>query len=288
MLHNIMSTADDAPNRGIDRLLDVMARLRDPDAGCPWDIAQTFATIAPYTIEEAYEVAEAIRNADMDALQEELGDLLLQVVYHAQMAQEGGAFDFDSVAHGIADKMVRRHPHVFGAAEVRDSEGQRRDWEQHKAAERARKAAQAGRAPSALDDVALGFPALTRAEKLQKRAARDGFDWDNPDQVLAKVDEELAEVRAELSDADAARLHDEVGDLLFTVANLARKLDLDPEAALRDTNAKFERRYRGVEARLDARGHSARDCDLDTLEDHWRAVKAAERTSDPAGTDGAD
>jgi ATP diphosphatase len=283
-----MSAPSPETEHGIDRLLNVMARLRDPRTGCPWDIAQTFATIAPYTIEEAYEVAEAIRNGDMAALREELGDLLLQVVYHAQMAGETGAFDFDAVAHGIADKMIRRHPHVFGDAALRDAEAQRRDWEQHKAAERARKAERAGRAPSALDDVALGFPALTRAEKLQKRAARDGFDWDNADQVLAKVDEELAEVRAELADADPARLHDEVGDLLFTVANLARKLDVDPEAALRDTNAKFERRYRGVEARLEARGQTAGDCDLDTLEDHWRAVKATERNSDTAGSGGAD
>jgi len=283
-----MSAPAHETRRGIDKLLDVMARLRDPESGCPWDIAQTFATIAPYTIEEAYEVAEAIRNADMSALREELGDLLLQVVYHAQMASESDAFDFDAVANTIADKMVRRHPHVFGTAEVQDTDAQRRDWERHKAAERARKAERAGRAPSALDDVALGFPALTRAEKLQKRAARDGFDWDNAEQIVAKVDEELTEVRAELTNADPARLHDEVGDLLFTVANLARKLDLDPEAALRDSNAKFEQRYRGVEARLTERGTTAQDCDLDTLEGHWRAVKAAERTSDPAASGGTD
>jgi ATP diphosphatase len=269
---------------GIDRLLAVMARLRDPQAGCPWDIAQTFSTIAPYTIEEAYEVAEAIRHGDMDALCEELGDLLLQVAYHAQMGQEGGAFDFDTVAHRIADKMVRRHPHVFGEAELPDSETQRRDWEQHKAAERARKAQATGRQPSALDDVALGFPALMRAAKLQKRAARDGFDWSRAAQVLAKVDEELAEVRAELPGGDPARLHDEVGDLLFTVANLARKLDLDPEAALRDTNAKFERRYRGVEERLAAHGLRAADCELDQLEHHWDAVKRQE--PDPSGSAG--
>jgi MazG family protein len=288
MLRHIMSAPAHETRRGIDRLLDVMAQLRDPQTGCPWDIAQTFATIAPYTIEEAYEVAEAIRNGDMAALQEELGDLLLQVVYHAQMAGETGAFDFDAVAHGIADKMIRRHPHVFGDGELRDVEAQRRDWEYHKAAERARKAAEAGRAPSALDDVALGFPALTRAEKLQKRAARNGFDWDNTHQVLTKLDEEVAEVRAELTKGDRARLQDEVGDLLFTVANLARKLDIDPEVALRDSNAKFERRYRGVEARLEARGQTAGDCDLDTLEDHWRAVKATERNGDTAGSGGAD
>ncbi len=278
-----MSARQDEAN-GIQRLLAVMARLRDPQAGCPWDIAQTFATIAPYTIEEAYEVAETIRHGDMDALCEELGDLLLQVVYHAQMAHETGAFDFDTVAHRIADKMVRRHPHVFGEAELPDSETQRRDWEQHKAAERARKAQATGRQPSALDDVALGFPALMRAEKLQKRAARDGFDWSRAAQVLAKVDEELAEVRAELADGDPARLHDEVGDLLFTVANLARKLDIDPETALRDTNAKFERRYRGVEERLAEHGLSPADCDLDQLEHHWDAVKRTERA--PSGGSG--
>jgi ATP diphosphatase len=262
---------------GIDRLIWVMQCLRDPESGCPWDIEQTFASIAPYTIEEAYEVAEAIRESDMGELCEELGDLLLQVVYHAQMASEGGHFDFNAVAAHVADKMIRRHPHVFGSDNIESAEAQTRNWEQHKAAERARKAANKRRAPSSLDGVALGLPALMRAEKLQKRAAREGFDWPEAAEVIAKVDEELEELRAELPEAAPERLHEEMGDLLFTLANLSRKLGIDPEVALRDANAKFERRYRGVEARLNDEGRRARDCGLDHLEGHWQAVKLAER-----------
>jgi len=269
-----------ANTTGIQRLILVMARLRDPESGCPWDIEQTFDTIAPYTIEEAHEVAEAIRNGDMDELRDELGDLLLQVVYHARMAEEGGHFDFDTVANHVADKMVQRHPHVFGEDVVDTAEAQALNWEAQKARERAERAAKYGRDPSALEGIALGFPALMRAWKLQKRAARVGFDWPDAHAVLEKVDEELAEVRAEIEqNAGLARLQDEIGDLLFTVANLARKLGVDPEDALRETNAKFERRFRGVEQRLAGAGQDAAELHLDDLEAHWRAVKETERAA---------
>jgi ATP diphosphatase len=268
-------------DRGIDRLLAVMACLRDPERGCPWDVEQTFATIAPYTIEEAYEVAEAIRKADMGELCDELGDLLLQVVYHAQMASEGGQFDFDRVAGACADKMIRRHPHVFADDHVASADAQTVNWEQQKDAERAAKARAEGRSPSALDDLALGLPALMRAQKLSKRAARVGFDWPEADRVLAKVEEEIGELRAEIARGDAKdAVHEEMGDLLFTVANLARKLDVDPETALRDANAKFERRFREVERRVAAEGRRPQDCSLDELEAHWQAGKRD-------GTDGA-
>jgi MazG family protein len=268
---------------GIDRLLKVMARLRDPEGGCPWDVEQTFDTIAPYTIEEAYEVDEAIRNADMGELRDELGDLLLQVVYHARMAEEGGHFDFDAVAAQVADKMIRRHPHVFGEDMVETAEAQSANWEEQKAAERRRRAEAAGEAPSALDGVALALPALMRACKLQKRAARLGFDWPDARAVLAKVEEEIAELRHEMdAGGERARLEDEVGDLLFTVANLARKLDIDPEVALRGCNAKFERRFRAVERGLDGDGEGggdARTRPLEDLERLWQEAKADETAS---------
>ncbi|NBU84343.1 MAG: nucleoside triphosphate pyrophosphohydrolase [Sphingomonadaceae bacterium] len=217
---------------GIDRLLQIMARLRDPESGCPWDLEQNFETIAPYTIEEAYEVADAIARQDLAALKDELGDLLLQVVFHAQMAAESRDFSFDDVAHAISDKMERRHPHVFGDAQTLD-------WEGIKEEER-----QALGDPSALAGVALGLPALLRAEKLQKRAARTGFDWPDPKGARAKVIEEIAEIDG-ATDADA--LEDEMGDLLFAVVNWARKLGIDPEAALRRGNRKFEQRFRQIE-----------------------------------------
>jgi len=217
---------------GIDRLLQIMARLRDPESGCPWDLEQNFETIAPYTIEEAYEVADAIARQDLAALKDELGDLLLQVVFHAQMANESRDFSFDDVAHAISDKMERRHPHVFGDAQTLD-------WEGIKEEER-----QALGDPSALAGVALGLPALLRAEKLQKRAARTGFDWPDPKGARAKVIEEIAEIDG-ATDADA--LEDEMGDLLFAVVNWARKLGIDPEAALRRGNRKFEQRFRQIE-----------------------------------------
>jgi ATP diphosphatase len=223
-----------SPTSALDRLLAIMARLRDPETGCEWDSVQTFETIAPYTIEEAYEVADACARGDLADLKDELGDLLLQVVFHARMAEEAGAFDFAGVAAAIADKMERRHPHLFGGAE----EGGHHLWEQIKAEERDAK----GQA-SALDGVALALPALQRAGKLQKRAARTGFDWPDPGGARAKIDEELAEVEA-ASDAERA---EEIGDLLFAVVNWARKLDIDAEAALRAANAKFERRFKRME-----------------------------------------
>jgi len=259
--------------RPLDRLLEVMARLRDPKGGCPWDLEQDFRSIAPYTIEEAYEVADAIARDDTAGLKDELGDLLLQVVYHAQMAKEAGAFDFDAVAGAIADKMIRRHPHVFGDAEVEGARAQSRAWEEAKAAERAEKSE---RAPSLLDDVALALPALVRAEKLQKRAARGGFDWPEAAQVLDKIEEEIGELRAEISDADPERLSDEVGDLLFSLANLARHLHIDPEEALRQTNRKFERRFRAIEAALAENGRALDQTPLDELETLWQKAKSSE------------
>ncbi|MGE5147878.1 MAG: nucleoside triphosphate pyrophosphohydrolase, partial [Candidatus Eiseniibacteriota bacterium] len=236
----------------LTRLLDIMARLRDPARGCPWDVEQNFATIAPYTIEEAYEVADAIARADMAALKDELGDLLLQVVFHAQMAREAGQFDFADVAEAIADKMVRRHPHVFGEERVADSAAQTVAWEDRKAAERAEADASGG---GALDGIALALPALLRAAKLGKRAARVGFDWPEAAPVLDKIEEEIGELRAELAGTTRPDgIEQELGDLLFACANLARKLDIDPEAALRGANGRFERRFRAIEARLGARG----------------------------------
>ncbi|MGE0178805.1 MAG: nucleoside triphosphate pyrophosphohydrolase [Sphingomonas sp.] len=242
----------------IERLLAIMARLRDPKTGCEWDSVQTFATIAPYTIEEAYEVADACARGDLADLKDELGDLLLQVVFHARMAEEAGAFDFDAVAGAIADKMERRHPHLFGHA----AEGGHHLWEQIKAEERGEKGHE-----SALDGVALALPALLRAEKLQKRAARTGFDWPDPSGARAKIDEELAEVEAAAADERAG----EIGDLLFAVVNWARKLDIDPEAALRAANAKFERRFRAMETEA---GDGFAALDLDAQEALWQRVKS--------------
>jgi len=275
----------------LQRLLSIMVRLRDPETGCPWDIEQTFSTIAPHTIEEAYEVADAIQVGDLPALRDELGDLLLQVVYHARIAEEQGAFDFEGVAGAISDKMIARHPHVFGADSVASAEAQTRRWEEHKAAERARKAAAEGRMPSALDGVTLGLPALTRAVKLQKRAARTGFEWTRPADLLDKVEEEVREIRMELTghgpdfwteaardpDGLRARVFDELGDALFCLANLARGLDLDPEAALRHANAKFERRFRGIEAKLAQEGLAATEVALGELLELWAEVKREER-----------
>ncbi|WP_284945215.1 nucleoside triphosphate pyrophosphohydrolase [Acidisoma cladoniae] len=254
-------------------LLDVMARLRDPARGCPWDRAQTFRTIAPYTIEEAYEVAQAIEGGDAAELRDELGDLLFQVVFHARMAEEAGMFDFADVATAISTKMERRHPHVFGASAPRDEAAQNVAWEAQKAAERAAKAPEAS---SALDGVAVTLPALTRAQKLSARAARVGFDWPSLDGVFAKLEEEVAELRAELPAGNSDRLADEMGDLMFVMANLCRKLGLDSEATLRAANAKFTRRFQGMEALLAAEGRAPSEASLDEMEDRWRVVKAAE------------
>jgi ATP diphosphatase len=260
------------PEAATQRLLAIMARLRAPD-GCAWDQAQDFATIAPYTIEEAYEVADAIgRGPDFPALLDELGDLLFQVVYHAQMAEELDHFNFADVAEAISSKMIRRHPHVFGEAEARDAAAQIQAWDEQKAAERAARAE-----TGTLAGVPVGLPALTRAAKLTRRAARVGFDWPDAAAVLDKLEEEAAELRAELPGMDQARLADEVGDLFFVLANLARKLDLDPEECLRGANAKFERRFAGVETRLAAQGLAPGDAGLAAMEAEWQAVKRLER-----------
>jgi MazG family protein len=256
--------------RPIDRLLAIMVRLRDPEHGCPWDVTQTFATIAPYTIEEAYEVADAIERKDIAALKDELGDLLLQVVFHARMAEEAGLFGFDDVAVAIAAKMERRHPHVFGDAEIVSVAAQSDAWEAHKSAEREA----VGGAESVLDGVALALPALLRAGKVSRRAARIGFDWPDARAVIPKLAEEIVEIEAELDgNAGQAALEEEVGDLLFAAANLARKLDVEPETALRRAIAKFERRFRAVEVLAKQRAIGP---DLDALETLWQQVKAGE------------
>ncbi len=261
--------------RSIDELLQVMARLRDPRQGCPWDLKQSFATIAPYTIEEAYEVADAIERGDLQELRDELGDLLLQVVFHAQLAREQGAFDFDDVVAAICDKLVRRHPHVFEQASCADEQAVRVAWEQHKDRERRHR----GVDHSLLDGVALALPALVRAEKLQRRAARVGFDWDQVRDVLAKCQEELAELQDSMT-AEVEELAEELGDLLFACVNLARHLGIDAEQALRSGNAKFERRFRAVEAMLHESGHRFEERTPAELDELWRAVKRSERHDD--------
>ena len=254
------------------RLIDIMAALRHQDTGCPWDKLQTFETIAPYTIEEAYEVADAIAARDFAALPDELGDLLFQVVYHARMAEEEGRFAFADVAKAISDKMIRRHPHVFGDAAARDAAAQTAAWEAQKSAERA-----ARLETGTLAGVPATLPALTRAEKITKRAARVGFDWPDAAAVLSKLDEEIAELKAELPGADPARLMDEVGDMLFVLANLARKLDLDPEACLRHANEKFSRRFNAMELTFETEGRSLKGMALDAMEAGWQRVKASEK-----------
>ena len=272
-----MATPPDPSRPGIDRLVTIMRHLRDPQGGCPWDLEQDFPTIAPHTIEEAYEVAEAIRTGDMAELRDELGDLLFQVVFYAQMADERGAFDFEDVAGGVADKMVRRHPHVFGGQTVDSAAHMTERWEAQKADERAEKAAARGRRPSILDDVIAGLPGLTRAVKLQKRAARVGFDWTEASDILAKLHEELGELDEAMGTGEADRMEDELGDLLFVVANLSRRLSVDPEAALRRANAKFERRFRHIEDRLEAAGRSVHEATLDEMESLWTEAKHGER-----------
>jgi len=265
-------TPTDAAAAELRRLLDIMAALREPVSGCPWDQAQTFASIAPYTVEEAYEVADAIARDDASALRDELGDLLFQVVYHARMAAEVARFDFADVARTIADKMVRRHPHVFGSAEARDAATQTDAWEVQKRAERAARSER-----GTLAGIAAGLPALTRAAKLTSRAARVGFDWPDASAVLEKLAEETDELRAELPGAVPERLADEVGDMLFVMANLARKLDLDPEDCLRRSNAKFARRFGFIEDRLASAGKTPADSSLDEMEGLWGDAKADER-----------
>jgi len=264
--------AQGADGHPIFRLVEIMAKLRDPDGGCPWDLEQTFATIAPYTVEEAYEVADAIERNDMPELRDELGDLLLQVVFHARMAEEQGAFDLKDVATAISDKMIRRHPHVFGDHAYEDLSAQVAGWEELKAQERKAKAK-----TGVLDDVPAGLPALTRAVKLTKRAARVGFDWPSAREVLDKLREETAEIEVEIEAGDMAKAREELGDILFVCANLARKLDVDPEDALRATNAKFTRRFGFVEAGLAERGKTPDQSDLAEMDALWNDAKAAEK-----------
>lgn len=258
------------PDGGLPRLVAIMAALRAPNGGCPWDLEQDFDTIAPYTIEEAYEVADAIARRDWAGLKGELGDLVFQSVYHAQMAQEAGHFTLDDVIRAISDKMIARHPHVFGGADARDAEGQTRAWEEQKALERAARA-QGG----VLDDVALALPALTRAVKLQNRAARVGFDWPEVGQVVDKIAEEARE----LTQAPKAEQAEEYGDLLFVMTNLARHLDIDPEEALRAASAKFTRRFRFIEAALAQQGRRPQDSNLAEMDALWDAAKQAERAT---------
>ncbi len=260
------------PKSGISRLLYIMRRLRDPETGCPWDIEQTFASIAPYTIEEAYEVADTIEREDWDGLEDELGDLLLQTVYHATIGEEAGFFDFDCIAERISDKMVERHPHIFGGEDRNKSaDEQTRDWETAKAKERTAKGVQ-----GVLDGVAMGLPALLRATKLQKRAARAGFDWPDAGQVVSKVAEEAAELVEARNSGDGEKIFEEFGDLLFTLVNLARHLDMDAEAALRSANEKFTRRFGVIEARLAERGKRPQDTDLAELDALWDSVKSSD------------
>ena len=260
-------------NGGMPRLLEIMRRLRDPETGCPWDIEQDFGTIAPYTIEEAYEVADAIAREDWTELEGELGDLLLQTVYHTQMGSEAGHFTFESVVRNIADKMVARHPHVFGdESREKSAEQQVQDWEKIKAAERAQKAQ-----TRTLDGVAIGLPALTRAVKLQKRAARVGFDWPDVSHVIDKIIEEAGELVEARETLSHKEITEEFGDLLFVVANLARHLDIDPEEALRAANGKFTRRFAAVEDALAARGKTPAQSNLAEMDALWDAAKLAER-----------
>ncbi len=258
----------------IVRLLEIMAALRHPETGCPWDREQDFSTIAPYTIEEAYEVAEAIRTGDREGLRSELGDLLFQVVFYAQMSREEGGFDFDDIVRTISDKMVRRHPHVFASsAPVADAGAQTRKWEDIKAAERRQKSDSKA---SVLDDIPRGFPALLRACKLQRRAARVGFDWRDAAPIFAKIDEEVAELQEAVRDGDRSAQKAEIGDLLFVCANLSRHFEIDPEDALRAANAKFETRFRRIEHWLAERGRSPEQATLEELDALWNRAKAEE------------
>lgn len=254
----------------IENLLEIMASLRNPETGCPWDLEQDFASIVPYTIEEAYEVADAIARNDMTGLRNELGDLLFQVAFHAQMASEAGHFDFDAVAVSICDKMIRRHPHVFGNEAERERGAVPGSWERIKASERQ---AGADATSSALDGIAMSLPALNRAEKLGKRAAGTGFDWPDEDGPRQKINEELTELDEAMGEQEAEKVGEELGDLLFSVVNLARHLKIDPEQALISANRKFERRFRQMEADLGENGETLSDFDIDSMEAMWQAAK---------------
>jgi nucleoside triphosphate diphosphatase len=272
------------PSRDIERLLAIMAALRTPGSGCPWDLEQDFATIAPYTIEEAYEVAEAIARGDLLDLKDELGDLLLQVVFHARMAEEAGAFDFGDVVESITGKLIRRHPHVFGDARDLSPAGVKALWGEIKEAEKAERRRERGEAEEraaagVLAGVPAGLPALVRAEKLTRKAATVGFDWPDAAQVVGKIEEEVREVREALEAGARGAIEDEIGDLLFAAVNLARHAGVDPESALRRANAKFERRFRAVEQALAAGGRQPAEASLAEMEDLWVEAKTAERRS---------
>jgi ATP diphosphatase len=272
-----------SPSRDIARLLDIMAALRTPGTGCPWDLEQNFATIAPYTLEEAYEVADAIARGDLDDLREELGDLLLQVVFHARMAQEQGAFDFGDVVYAITDKLLRRHPHVFGEARGLTPDEVKGLWERIKADEQAMRESTTKNRPEragALAGVPVTLPALTRALKLQEKAGKVGFDWNDPLAVLAKIREEADEIAADIAAGNRAAAAAEVGDLLFAVVNLARHLDADPEAVLRATNQKFERRFAAIERALAALGKVPQDASLAEMDALWNEAKTKEDGSE--------
>jgi nucleoside triphosphate diphosphatase len=277
------------PSRDISRLIEIMAALRTPGTGCPWDLEQDFKTIAPYTIEEAYEVADAIDRGDMEELKLELGDLLLQSVYHARMAEEAGYFDFSDVVEAITKKMIRRHPHVFGDEEARSAGSAKGQWERIKSQEKAELAAakaargyQPEEGPGLLDDIPTTLPGLMVAVKLQARAGKVGFDWNDPRAVIAKIREELDEVEAELDTGTQQQKADEIGDLLFAVANLARHLHLDPESAVRSTNAKFRRRFGYIERNVARIGKTMETATLDEMEQLWQEAKRLNRGEDQA------
>ena len=267
------------PSRDISRLIEIMAALRHPVSGCPWDLEQDFSTIRNYTIEEAYEVADAIEREDYDHLADELGDLLLQPVYHAQMAAERGLFDIGDVVEAITTKLIRRHPHVFGPDAAANAEGAKARWETIKAAERAEKAVARDEPTSVLDDVPNALPALARAEKLAKRAAAVGFDWPDTPSVLAKAMEEFAETEAAIASGDKVAIHEELGDLLMSIANLARHVGVDPEAALRDANHKFTRRFHHLEARAREDGIAIEAAGLERLDGYWNEIRSRDKVT---------
>src|SRR3954466_671999 len=274
------------PSRDIARLIEIMAALRTPGSGCPWDLEQNFQTIAPYTIEEAYEVADAIGRGDLDDLKDELGDLLLQVVFHARMADEQGSFAFGDVVQAITEKLIRRHPHVFGDKGVMSTGEVNVQWDEIKAEEKAARM-KAGKSPapgrdSALAGVSAGLPALTRALKLQQKAGKVGFDWNDPKAVLAKIREETQEIEAELESGKRDAIEAEIGDLMFAVVNLARHLDVDTETALRATNLKFERRFASIEDALAAQGKTPQDATLEEMDALWNEAKAQENKVEPS------